>query len=115
MRFTEEYGLPEYDASLLTDTQELADYFEAVVREYGQAKIVSNWVMGGELSRLMNATGIGIESVKVAPGDLAAMLKMMDKGTISGKIAKTVFEEMFREGKSPGDYSQGKGGACTDN
>ncbi len=75
MRFTEEYGLPEYDASLLTDTQELADYFEAVVREYGQAKIVSNWVMGGELSRLMNATGIGIESVKVAPGDLAAMLK----------------------------------------
>ena len=108
MRFTEEYGLPEYDASLLTDTQELADYFEAVVREYGQAKIVSNWVMG-ELSRLMNATGIGIESVKVAPGDLAAMLKMMDKGTISGKIAKTVFEEMFREGKSPETIVKEKG------
>lgn len=99
-RFMRDYELPEYDASLLTDTQELADYFEEAVREYGQAKTVSNWVMG-EFSRLMNATGIGIESVKVAPSDLAAMLKMIDKGTISGKIAKTVFEEMFTEGKSP--------------
>ncbi|NLA07613.1 MAG: Asp-tRNA(Asn)/Glu-tRNA(Gln) amidotransferase subunit GatB [Firmicutes bacterium] len=108
MRFIESYGLPEYDASLLTDTKELADYFEAVVREYGEAKTVSNWIMG-ELSRLMNATGIGIESVKVRPGDIAAMLKMIDKGTISGKIAKTVFEEMFAEGKSPETIVKEKG------
>ena len=108
MRFIRDYELPEYDASLLTDTQELADYFEAAVREYGQAKTVSNWVMG-ELSRLMNATGIGIERVKVSPGDLAAMLTMIDKGTISGKIAKTVFEEMFAEGKSPETIVKEKG------
>jgi len=85
----------------LTDTRELADYFEAAVREYdGSAKTVSNWIMG-ELLRLMNATGTEIGEVKVSPGDLADMLKMIDKGTISGKIAKTVFEEMFAEGKSP--------------
>ncbi len=63
----------------------------------------------GELSRLMNATGIGIERVKVSPGDLAAMLTMIDKGTISGKIAKTVFEEMFAEGKSPETIVKEKG------
>ena len=108
VRFIRDYELPEYDASLLTDTQELADYFEAAVREYGQAKTVSNWVMG-ELSRLMNATGIGIERVKVSPGDLADMLKMIDKGTISGKIAKTIFEEMFAEGKSPETIVKEKG------
>ena len=100
LRFIRDYELPEYDAGLLTDTRELADYFESAVSEHGQAKAVSNWVMG-ELSRLMNATGTGIESVKVAPRDLAVMLKMIDKGTISGKIAKTVFEEMFETGKSP--------------
>lgn len=101
MRFISDYELPQYDAALLTDTKELADYFEAAVREYdGSAKTVSNWIMG-ELLRLMNATGTEIGEVKVSPGDLADMLKMIDKGTISGKIAKTVFEEMFAEGKSP--------------
>lgn len=101
MRFISDYELPQYDAALLTDTRELADYFEAAVREYdGSAKTVSNWIMG-ELLRLMNATGTEIGEVKVSPGDLADMLKMIDKGTISGKIAKTVFEEMFAEGKSP--------------
>ena len=107
-RFIRDYELPEYDASLLTDTQQLADYFEEAAKEYGHAKTVSNWIMG-ELLRLMNVTGIGIESVKIRPCDLVAMLKMIDKGTISGKIAKTVFEEMFTRGKSPGDIVKEKG------
>ncbi|MCR4401390.1 MAG: Asp-tRNA(Asn)/Glu-tRNA(Gln) amidotransferase subunit GatB [Firmicutes bacterium] len=100
-RFAREYGIPEYDAAILTESKDLADYFEAAVEAYGKdAKTVSNWVMG-ELARLMNATDTEIRRVRVAPCALAAMLRMMDDGTISGKIAKTVFEEMFCTGKEP--------------
>ncbi|MEW5867004.1 MAG: Asp-tRNA(Asn)/Glu-tRNA(Gln) amidotransferase subunit GatB [Bacillota bacterium] len=100
-RLIREYGLPEYDAALITESRDLADYFEDAVAHYGaDAKAVSNWVMG-ELARLMNATGTDIRDVRVSPEALAAMLKMMDKGVISGKIAKAVFEEMFTTGKPP--------------
>lgn len=108
-RFIREYGLPAYDAAILTESKDLADYFEAAVAAYGgDAKAVSNWVMG-ELARLMNATGTDIRDVRVAPTALAAMLKMIDDGTISGKIAKTVFEEMFATGKEPRQVVAEKG------
>ncbi|MDI6639018.1 MAG: aspartyl-tRNA(Asn)/glutamyl-tRNA(Gln) amidotransferase subunit [Bacillota bacterium] len=108
-RFMREYGLPAYDAAILTESKDLADYFEAAVSAYGgDAKAVSNWVMG-ELARLMNATGTDIRDVRVAPTALAAMLKMIDDGTISGKIAKTVFEEMFATGKEPRQVVAEKG------
>ncbi|OQW96916.1 MAG: aspartyl/glutamyl-tRNA amidotransferase subunit B [Desulfobacteraceae bacterium A6] len=99
-RFISEYGLPEYDAGVLTSAIELAGYFEACVREYSNPKQVSNWVMGALLS-LLNTTGRTIEESPVSSSNLARLLKLIDQNVISGKIAKTVFEEMAETGKSP--------------
>lgn len=97
-RFVSEYGLPEYDADLLTSSRRLADWFESAVRDYHDPKAVSNWVMG-DLLRLLKAEGKELDELAFTPGHLVEMLKLMDAGTISGKIAKTVFEEMFHTGK----------------
>lgn len=99
-RYMKEYGLPAYDAGVLTATREIGDYFEACLRLYPQPKTVSNWVMG-ELARLLNATNTEIADSPVKPEQLADLLKLIDEGVISGKIAKTVFEEIFRTGKDP--------------
>lgn len=99
-RYIAEYGLPAYDAGVLTATKEIGDYFEECVKLYPHPKTVSNWVMG-ELLRLLNATNTEITASPVRPAQLAALLKLIDDGTISGKIAKTVFEEMFNTGKDP--------------
>ncbi|MFZ5650437.1 MAG: Asp-tRNA(Asn)/Glu-tRNA(Gln) amidotransferase subunit GatB [Bacillota bacterium] len=99
-RYVEQYGLPGYDASVLTSSKEMADYFESCLSDYPNAKSVSNWVMG-DLSRLLNAENMEITQCRIKPEQLAEMLKLIDKGTISGKIAKTVFEEMFSTGKDP--------------
>jgi aspartyl-tRNA(Asn)/glutamyl-tRNA(Gln) amidotransferase subunit B len=98
-RFMSQYDLPAYDAELLTSEQELADYFEACAAEFPQAKTVSNWVMGTLLG-MLNAQGKTIAQSPVTPSGLGELLKMVDKDTISGKIAKTVFEEMVRTGQS---------------
>jgi aspartyl-tRNA(Asn)/glutamyl-tRNA(Gln) amidotransferase subunit B len=107
-RYVSEYGLPEYDAAVITSTRELADYFEACLQEYPNAKAVGNWIMG-DLSRLLNAGGMEITRCRIRPGQLAEMLKMMDKGTISGKIAKAVFEDMFETGRGPEEIVREKG------
>ncbi|ABO50850.1 aspartyl/glutamyl-tRNA(Asn/Gln) amidotransferase subunit B [Desulforamulus reducens MI-1] len=107
-RYITEYGLPEYDAALLTLTKEMSDYFEEVMEHYNNPKAISNWIMG-ELSRLLNAGGIEITACKIKPAQLAEMLKLLDKGTISGKIAKAVFEEMFASGKDPEAIVKEKG------
>jgi aspartyl-tRNA(Asn)/glutamyl-tRNA(Gln) amidotransferase subunit B len=107
-RYVSEYGLPEYDAAILTDTREMADYFEDCVKIYPNPKVVSNWIMG-DLSRLLNASAADITACRIKPGQLASLLKLMDKGTISGKIAKTVFEEMFATGKNPDIIVKEKG------
>ena len=99
-RYVTEFGLSPYDAMVLTDTRELAAYFEKCVNLYPNAKTVGNWVMG-DLSRLLNAVHQDIIDCPVRPRQLAKMLKMIDDGIISGKIAKTVFEEMFASGKEP--------------
>lgn len=99
-RFIRDYGIPEYDAQILTNSRALADYYEAACQLYPNPKIISNWVMG-ELLRCLNAEGLEIVESKASPQHLADMLKLMDQGTISGKIAKTVFEEMFRTGQAP--------------
>ncbi|OPX89677.1 MAG: Aspartyl/glutamyl-tRNA(Asn/Gln) amidotransferase subunit B [Pelotomaculum sp. PtaB.Bin104] len=98
-RYVREYGLPAYDAMVLTNTRELADYFEDCVRAYPNPKTVSNWVMG-DLSRLLNAGGVDINNCPIKPGQLSELLQLIEKGTISGKIAKAVFEEMFATGKA---------------
>jgi len=97
-RFLSEYGLPEYDAELLTSEPALANWYEDAVR--GRPKAVSNWIMT-ELLRLLNETGTDIENCPVRPEGLAQLLNLIEKGTISGKLAKTVFEEMFKTKKSP--------------
>ncbi len=107
-RFTEKLGLPAYDAGVLTASRELADYFEACLEKYSNAKQVSNWVMGSLLG-VLNALGKSIENSPVAPHNLAALLKLMDDGVISGKIAKTVLEEMAVSGKSPEAIVEEKG------
>lgn len=98
IRFREEYALPEYDAALLTSSRELADYFEEAVKIGVTAKKVSNWIMT-ELMRELK--GEEVTNCKVRPEQLGALLKMVDDGTISGKIAKTVFLEMMDSGKNP--------------
>jgi aspartyl-tRNA(Asn)/glutamyl-tRNA(Gln) amidotransferase subunit B len=100
LRFVAELGLPEYDAEVLTASRMLAEYFEAGVKAYGNPKLVANWVMG-EITRAVNDSGASIENCPVAPSQLAELLKMIDSGTISGKIAKTVFDGMWQSGKAP--------------
>jgi aspartyl-tRNA(Asn)/glutamyl-tRNA(Gln) amidotransferase subunit B len=101
-RFVLEYGLPEHDADLLISERAVADWFEEATASYALSvsgsKVVSNWMMG-ELTRLLNEDNETIEECPVRPSQLADMLKLIDKGTISGKIAKTVFEEMYKTGR----------------
>lgn len=97
-RFTEEYKLPDDDAALLTSERPTAKWFEEAVKLGGDPKMVSNWIMG-ELMRLLNEENKEISDSPIKPSHLVAMLKLIEKGTISGKIAKTVFEEMYRTGK----------------
>ncbi len=97
-RFMDQYELPSYDAELLTSDRELADYFEKCTREFPQPKTVSNWVMGSLLG-LLNAQGKTIEYSPVSAVDLARLLALVEKGVVSGKIAKTVFDEMAQTGK----------------
>jgi len=99
-RYIELWGLPEYDAELISNSRPLAEFFETAVNLYGEAKTVANWVIN-ELLRLVNQEEVMIEAVKLLPDQLVKMLKMIDAGTISGKIAKTVFEAMFKSGKDP--------------
>lgn len=99
-RLMADLSLPLYDAEVLTSSRALADYFEAAVACHDNAKLVANWIMG-EITRAMNDSGTSIEACPVTPAQLAELLKLIDNSTISGKIAKTVFDEMWRSGKTP--------------
>ncbi|MBT8406342.1 MAG: Asp-tRNA(Asn)/Glu-tRNA(Gln) amidotransferase subunit GatB [Deltaproteobacteria bacterium] len=99
-RFLNEYGLPEQDAVVLTGNKELASYFEACVARFPQPKKVSNWIMA-ELLRELNRDDREIDQCPVTPEALADLLIMMEEDVISGKIAKTVFEEMYGTGQAP--------------
>ena len=101
-RFVTQYGLPAYDAEVLVASRAMADYFEATVELFPQAKIVSNWVMGDFL-RALNHANHSPDDAPVTPSHLAELLRLIDEGTISGKIAKTVFDDMYRTGSRPGD------------
>jgi aspartyl-tRNA(Asn)/glutamyl-tRNA(Gln) amidotransferase subunit B len=107
-RFIADYGLPEYDADVLTAAHELADYFESCVKEFPHPKPVSNWIMGSLLG-LLKAHGKSIEETPVSAANLARLLRLIDEGKISGKIAKSVFEEMAASGKGPEEIVEEKG------
>jgi len=108
-RFERDYGLAGYEANLLTETRAKSDYYEqAVAPAHGKdeatllryARQVANWMIG-DFARLLHASGLDITEAKVNPTDLYGMIDLIEQGTISGKIAKTVFEEMFATGKAP--------------
>jgi len=107
-RFVRDYNIPAYDAEVLTSSKPLAAYFEECVKLYSKPKAASNWIMG-ELLRLLNESKKEIEACPITPSSLAKMLKMVDGGVISGKIAKKVFEEMYTSGKEPHEIVKEKG------
>ena len=108
-RYTEEAGLAEYVAGVLTEERELSDYFDAAVAAYdGEPLQVANW-MQSDFLRLVNAEGVAVGDVKVQPKHLAELLKLRDEGAISGKIAKSVFETMFETGQSPAEIVEEQG------
>ncbi len=99
-RYVDELGLPEYDAGVITASKKLADLFEEAVAETSDAKAAANWIMG-DLLGYLNANGLEIEAVPITGRQLGEMIALIQKGTISGKIAKTVFRSMLETGKSP--------------
>jgi aspartyl-tRNA(Asn)/glutamyl-tRNA(Gln) amidotransferase subunit B len=99
-RFAREYGLSDYDAGVLTLSREVADYFETVARASGNSKASSNWVMNEVLGQRKVDEG-PLSHCKVSPDNLAALIRLIDAGTISGKIAKDVFLKMWDTGQTP--------------
>ncbi len=97
-RYVETLGLSSEDAERLAASRETGDYFETCLAVFPQVKPAANWILG-DLAALLNATGQGIEDAPVSPQQLARLLALIDQGTISGKIAKTVFEEMAATGR----------------
>ena len=98
-RFVEQYALPEYDAQQLTQSRALAEYFEAVVAAGAPAKRASNWIMG-ELARMLKAHDADIARSPLAADALAGLIALVDTGTISGSMAKDVFEKMYATGRT---------------
>ncbi len=99
-RYMTECGLPEYDAGIITGSKHLADFFEDAVKECSNIKSVSNWIMG-DLMRIMKEKGLEADSIPFDGAKLARLVNLIDKGTISGTIAKKVFEKVFETGKNP--------------
>jgi aspartyl-tRNA(Asn)/glutamyl-tRNA(Gln) amidotransferase subunit B len=108
-RYVEQFGLSAYDAGLLTASRELGDYYESVIAKLGeQAKLAANWVMG-ELSAALNKDGLEVTKSRIDPTRLAGLLARIADETISGKIAKEVFEQMWSEGKDADSIIEAKG------
>lgn len=107
-RFQEEHALPEYDAHVLTTEKDWADFYEETARYSNNFKASSNWIMT-ELMRELKAAGKDIKDSPIRPSHLGKMIALIDKGTISGKIAKIVFQEMWDTGKDPEEVIREKG------
>ena len=107
-RFVKSYKIPEYDAGVLTSSKPLADYFEQCTALFPQPKTISNWMMG-DLLRELKKDGRNIVDCPVSPSALVDLLKLIESGTISGNIAKGIFEEMYQTQKSAGSIVEEKG------
>lgn len=111
-RLVSQYGLPVYDAELLTSRRDVADYFETAVKIHSNPKAISNWVMG-DLFRVIKERKLDeklrIAAWPIVPEHIAVMVRMIDEGKISGKMAKTLFEEMLQRGESPDRIVREKG------
>ena len=107
-RFIRDYEIPAYDAGVLTSSRVLADYFEDVARLSGKPKAASNWVMG-DILRFLNEEKRDMKECPILPQSLAEMIQLIEDGTISGKMAKDIIEEMYRTGKPPKTIIEEKG------
>jgi aspartyl-tRNA(Asn)/glutamyl-tRNA(Gln) amidotransferase subunit B len=107
-RYMDEYGLPAYDAEVLTSNRGLADYFEASMEHFSEAKTVSNWLMG-ELLGYLNATGQGLDQCRVTPAALGGLLQMVRDGKVSANVGKEVFIEMCDTGSTAEEIVSEKG------
>ena len=107
-RFMELFGLSTYDAEVLVADKEVAEYFEEVVATNADPKLVCNWI-SGELMRLMNENKVDIRNVGIPANSLASLINFLHEGSISGKIAKTVFEEMVQSGEDPATIIEARG------
>ncbi|SEC62909.1 Asp-tRNA(Asn)/Glu-tRNA(Gln) amidotransferase subunit GatB [Paenibacillus sp. GP183] len=99
-RYTKEYALPDYDAQVITSSKKLADLFEESLTYTSDSKSVSNWIMG-DLLAYLNANNLELTDVRLTGKGLGGMIGLIEKGTISSKIAKTVFKELLETGKDP--------------
>ncbi len=113
-RYKEEYDIPEYDAQILTESKRMADFFEETSAICGKPKKVSNWLMG-ETMRLLKENGQDADDIAFSPAHLAALIDLVDDGTINGPVAKEVFEEVFASDVDPKQYVEEHGlGAVND-
>jgi len=107
-RYITQYGLPEYDAGILTSSIKLANFFESALEKTSNAKAVSNWIMG-DLMRILKDKEMEADEIPFPAEYLAELVNLIDKGTISGTIAKKVFAKMFDTGKAPGTIVKEEG------
>lgn len=107
-RYVVEFELPKYDAEILTSTKALAEFFENCIAGGGNPKEMSNWIMG-EILRTLKEKNKGIEDVKFSPVDLVKLVDLINKGTVSGTMAKKIFKEMFETGDNPEKIVKDKG------
>lgn len=108
VRYVEELGLPAYDAHVLTLTKEMSDFFEATIADGADAKLTSNWLMG-EVLAYLNKQQKELKDVALTPAGLSKMIQLIEKGTISSKIAKKVFNELIEKGGDPEEIVKAKG------
>ncbi|HHP0969440.1 TPA: Asp-tRNA(Asn)/Glu-tRNA(Gln) amidotransferase subunit GatB [Bacillus anthracis] len=107
-RYVAEIGLPAYDAHVLTLTKEMSDFFEAAIADGADAKLTSNWLMG-EVLAYLNKQQKELKDVALTPAGLSKMVQLIEKGTISSKIAKKVFNELIEKGGDPEEIVKAKG------
>lgn len=107
-RYINDMGLPEYDAGIITSSKYLSDFFEEAANECGNAKAVSNWIMG-DIIRIAKEKYLEYNELPLTPIKLAKLIKLVDKGTISSSIARKVFDEMIESGKEPEVIVEEKG------
>jgi aspartyl-tRNA(Asn)/glutamyl-tRNA(Gln) amidotransferase subunit B len=108
-RFVQQYGLPGYDAGLLTQSPALGDYYEAAVRVHSNPKAISNWIMTDLLREVGSDDAAAVQTSPITPARLAGLVKLIDDGTISGRIAKDVFARMLATGDDPADIVRREG------
>ncbi|EGQ0374780.1 Asp-tRNA(Asn)/Glu-tRNA(Gln) amidotransferase subunit GatB [Staphylococcus pseudintermedius] len=107
-KYVKEFGLPAYDAHVLTLTKEMSDFFEAAVEEGADVKMISNWLMGG-VNEYLNKNQIELQDTGLTPANLAGMIKLIEDGTMSSKIAKKVFPELAQNGGDAKQIMKDKG------